>query len=463
MIVEPFERRMLRNFFAGVRSTLILIAKKNGKTTLLAALALFHLLSTPDAECVIAAASRDQAAIMLKQIRGFIRRSPLLKARLEVTKRVITYEAMGGQIEIRASDVDTLDGVIPTLGLIDALDRHKHPDVYGVIRDGLGPRNGQLIAISTAGDDENSPLGQLREKAYRLPGMKRDGAYRYVASEDFALHEWALDPEDDRTYDPDASKAEKRRVLKIVKTANPSSWQTIDELRKRHDDPSMMPWQWARFACGVWVAGEESAISEREWRACAVPGQTIAAGTPGVVVGVDLATKWDTTAFVPIVLEDDGTVLVGEPIILEPPRDGTSLSYDAIFDAAETMAGRYPGCRFVLDPTRGGEQLAQEIDGLLEGCEVVTHSQDPRPMALAAERLMTKIAERQLEHPDHPELNRHVLSAAAYWVGERFKFVKRKRKKLPIDGLVALAMAVSNAVGDLIARPDPSDFKIETL
>ena len=69
LVVESFQQRMLADYFAGVRSTVILISKKNGKTSLLGALALYHLLTTPDAECVIAAASRDQAAIMLRQPR----------------------------------------------------------------------------------------------------------------------------------------------------------------------------------------------------------------------------------------------------------------------------------------------------------------------------------------------------------------------------------------------------------
>jgi phage terminase large subunit-like protein len=66
---------MLADYFGGTTETLILIPKKNGKTTLMAALALYHLVVTEDAECVIAAASRDQAQIMLRQARGFIRRS----------------------------------------------------------------------------------------------------------------------------------------------------------------------------------------------------------------------------------------------------------------------------------------------------------------------------------------------------------------------------------------------------
>jgi phage terminase large subunit-like protein len=55
---------MLADYFDGTRETLILLPKKNGKSTTLAALALFHLIATLDAECVIGAASRDQATIL---------------------------------------------------------------------------------------------------------------------------------------------------------------------------------------------------------------------------------------------------------------------------------------------------------------------------------------------------------------------------------------------------------------
>lgn len=445
LVVEAFQRLMLRDYFAGVRSTVIIISKKNGKTTLLGALALFHLLTTPDAECVIAAASRDQASIMLRQIRGFIRRSPDLAERLDVTQRVISYERLGGQIRILASDVDTVDGAIPTLVLIDELHRHKHPDVYGVLRDGLGPRQGRMVTISTAGDDQNSPLGSLRAKAYAAKGMKRDGAYRYVKTRDFALHEWALEPNADR------------KDLKLVKTANPASWQTISELRKRHDDPSMVDWQWARFACGIWMAGEESAVSEKDWRGCADEKATVPPGTPNVRIGVDLAQKWDTCAWVPMYRRDDGVVVVGKPTILTPPQDGTSLPYEEIWTVAREMADRWPGCQFVFDPTRGGEQLAQQIDGEIENCEVAVHSQDPRPMCLAAERLTKAISEREIIHCDDPELNAHVLAAGAYFIGERWKFVKQRKKKMPIDGVVALAMAHSTLIADDSA-PDNSVY-----
>jgi phage terminase large subunit-like protein len=432
--LHQFQRKMLADLFAGRRETLILISKKNGKSTLLAALALFHLCTTPDAECVIAAASRDQASIMLRQAQGFIRRSKPLQQVLRVKQREIVHLRLGGRVRILASDVDTADGVIPTLALVDELHRHKSADLYGIFRDGLGPRNGQMVTISTAGDDEQSPLGELRAVAHALPGLVREDAYRYVATEEFALHEWALDPDEDRDN------------MAIVKLANPAPWHTIKVLKSLHDSPSMKPWQWGRFACGVWMAGEDSAITEKEWRACADPNCEIPADATGVYVGIDLGWKWDTTAIVPVWRPDNSDVaIVGKSVIVVPPRDGSATAFEDIWEPIEEIAKRYGEVQFVLDPEAGGEQLAQHIESEL-GVEPAVHSQKTTPMQLAAQRLSEAISEKRLKHPDDQTLNAHVLAAGAKQEGERWKFVKAKRKRAPIDGVIALAMAHSTLI-----------------
>jgi hypothetical protein len=64
-------------------------------------------------------------------------------------------------------------------------------------------------------------------------------------------------------------------------------------------------------------------------------------------------------------------------------------------------------------------------------------------MALAAQRLTTAIANRAIRHPDHSELNRHVLSAVPKTVGESWRFGKSSKRSVPNDGVIALAIAVS--------------------
>ncbi|HZW74854.1 MAG TPA: terminase large subunit, partial [Caldimonas sp.] len=226
----PEQRTMVAPYFDGVRETLILTSKKNGKTTLLAALALYHLLTTRDAMCVIGAASRDQATILYDQATGLVERSELVTLfRAQKGYRRIDARWDRGRIRVLAADENTADGVIPTLALVDELHRHKTAGLYGIFRDGLGPRDGRLITISTAGASLDSPLGELRARAYELPGFERDGVYRHVRTAEFALHEWALTPESDVND------------LELVASANPAPWQTVEQLRKRHESPSMTP------------------------------------------------------------------------------------------------------------------------------------------------------------------------------------------------------------------------------
>ena len=67
------------------------------------------------------------------------------------------------------------------------------------------------------------------------------------------------------------------------------------------------------------------------------------------------------------------------------------------------------------------------------------------------------VAVRGLEHPDDDELNRHVLSAVPRQLPVGWRLVKPKGKNLPIDGAIALAMAlrVLTAVDDTPTEPRP--------
>lgn len=444
LLLEPFQERMLADYFEGVRETLILIPKKCGKTTTLAALALYHLLTTPDAACYVAAASREQATLIFDAACGFVARSPALREQLIVRRgyRELWTSDKRGKLKVLASDVDTADGVLCTLALVDELHRHRSGGLYGVLADGLGPRDGQIVTISTAGDDENSPLGQLRQRAHALPGLVRDGAYRYVRAQDFALHEWALDADQDLDD------------LALVKTANPASWQTIDELRKRRDSPATVPWQWARFACGVWMFGHDSAISDAEWRGCARPGLEIPAGAHGVVVGLDIAWRHDCTAMTPV-CRDGESIIVHPPTVLEPPGDGTSIDSEDVWSMIVALAARWPGLTIVADPNAGAPELLQRIERELTHVRLAEFAQAPHAMAMAAGRLQEAIATGTLRHPDDAVLTAHVLAAVATPVGEGYRLRKASKSGAPIDATIALAMAVSVLVAEENRDPEP--------
>jgi len=441
MRLYPFQKLIVRDLLQGTTETLALLPKKNGKSTLSSALALYHLVVTQDAECIIVAAARDQAAIILRQASGFIKRNDTLRELMKVSQREIRSLVDDGRIRVLASDEDTADGVIPTLAIVDELHRHKTAALYGVMRDGLGPRDGRMLTISTAGDDEDSPLGQMRTAAYALSDFRQKGAYRHARSSDgqYVMHEWALDPDQDRDD------------LAVVKTANPAPWQTEEALRRRQQSPSMTAWQWARFGCGVWLQGEDRAIGPVEWAECGADPVSPAEGTL-VRLGIDLGWKDDTTAIVPHWMEDDIAYL-GKPWILRAPKDG-GLRKAEVLAAIDQARRQFGAETIVIDPETEGRVLAQDLEEI--GFEVIAHSQKPGPMALAAERFYAAVRERKLRHPRDPGLTRHVLNAVKKSTLEgTWRFVKEtKQSSKHIDALIAAAMVHSVAMGE-IESPEP--------
>ena len=149
----------------------------------------------------------------------------------------------GGAMKVLAADSDTLDGWLGTLALGDELGRWPSGENYGLLRANVVPRNGQIIGISTASDDEANPLGKLRAQAMKVPTFRRDPEnpkHKIATSKSFAMHEWSLDPGDDYTD------------ITTIKLVNPASWMTEELLQEELDSPSFTPWAHQRFRCGLW-------------------------------------------------------------------------------------------------------------------------------------------------------------------------------------------------------------------
>ena len=368
----------------------------------MAALGLYHLLVTQDAECLIAASSRDQATILYEQAAGFVDRSPSLQRHVKVQRgyRMVRAIRGNGRIRVLAADVDTADGVIPTLALVDELHRHKSLSLYGVFRDGLGPRGGQMLTISTAGDSEASALGEMRAAAHTLEDVKRDARHTVARSPNggFVLHEWALDREDDRAD------------MRVVKMANPASWQSEEALRRRYESPSMLPAQWARFACGIWQATDDWWLRAEQWAQGArvgglVPRERVALGFDGSRVG-------DSTALVACRLSD---ALLVPLAVWEAPegrhRDGSWEVPAGEVDAAVAAAmSTYTVLRGYFDPPLWQsdiERWEQEF-----GAPAVTGFHTARaPMLPAVERFRTDLLAGEVGHNGDPRLTRHIMNA----------------------------------------------------
>lgn len=296
MRLEEFQRRMLAGFFEGCRESVVCIAKGSGKTTLLGALALYELLTDPGCEGAVCAASRDQAALLLTQLRGFVERSPGLASRVRLKQREAINQRTGGRFRVLASDVDTMDGLILSFAVADELHRWRSPERYTILLSGVQKRDGRLFGISTAGVRDEGLLWGMRERALEM-GAARDGAYLTLRTDRFAWHEWSL--ADDASL----------RDVEAVKEANPAPWVTVELLRERFESPSMTETDWRRFSANQWVERHEldAVISFPVWVALAEPG---ARASSTLLFAIDSAFDGTTSAIAAAGYDDQDRVVV---------------------------------------------------------------------------------------------------------------------------------------------------------
>jgi phage terminase large subunit-like protein len=412
---EDWQEAFLQDVFDGYPECWLVVPEGNGKTTLMAALALYHCEHRIMASVPVAASSREQAEIMYRQAEGFVLRSPRLydtvhsaiqsaKGKrktdvprflpLEGHRRINHFE--GGRIQVFAADDRTGDGVIPSLGLIDELHRHRNLGLYRTWAGKLLKRGGQIVTISTAGEP-GSDFEETRERIRQSSDATREGSFVRAATSRIVLHDWAVSEKDDA------------EDVTVVKAANPFSGVTVEALRDKLASETMTPQHWRRFVCNLPTRSEYAAIQEAEWFGAQVAGE-IPRGEE-TWVGADIAFKWDTTALVPLWVKSDKYRLFGTPKILTPPRDGTSLDPTKIERAFIELHERNPIHTVVMDPHRA-EELAAWLEREI-GCRVLEMSQGIPVQVEEYAKFMEALRRGWIKHTGDAEFNRHVLNAVA--------------------------------------------------
>jgi phage terminase large subunit-like protein len=420
--LEPFEKKPLRDHFRGATEVLDLISKGNGKSTIFAALGLYHLEFWPesDPEVDIGASSRDQATILFNQAAKMVKRSEL-EDMFDVKggyRHIRLKRNPDAVLRVHPADAKTVDGVLPTLALVDELHRHPSAELYGVFRDGVDKRNGQMITMSTAGTKEDSPLGVLRKRAMELPTFKRRGVYSHARSADgsFVLHEWSLTDEDDLEN------------LKLVKKANPASWITIKKLHQRKASPSMTPARWARFACGVWTEGEEPWLEPKDWDQLRVDiGQLKESESVWVAVSTGINPGYALAAK----REDGGVAIKARVFEGDPPL---GMLIDEIRKLGEVYV--------VESVTWGQTAFARPAEELEESAvPMVEFPYKPQRLSAASLTLKTLIQERKLRHDGDPALRAQVMAGRTKETEEGWRLVPTHGTR----ALIALAVACHQA------------------
>ena len=174
-VLQEWQKRFIRDIYEPVhpdgrrvvRRAVLSMARKNGKTALIAAIALAHLVGPErqkHGEIYSAANDHDQAAIIFKFAKQIVELEPELAEQIDIvtsTKTMVgrrtatTYKAI-------SAEAGTKHGYSPSLVIYDELAQSQKRDLYDVLDTSFGSAAEPLfIVISTQSNDPQHILSQL--------------------------------------------------------------------------------------------------------------------------------------------------------------------------------------------------------------------------------------------------------------------------------------------------------------
>ena len=317
------------------------VPRKNAKTTISAAVALYAFLADREAgaEVYNAATTRTQARIAFNIARSMVRKNSALRSHYGVKtyRYSLAVERTDSVFEALSSDGDTLDGLNPHFALVDEFHAHKKRDVYEVIRSGVGARKQSLVwLITTAGTDFAGICFELRgyaETNLTAPWTERDETFFSII--------YTLDKEDDW------------RTEKAWRKANPNYGISVDpddmlsQVRRAINVPSARNSVLTKHF-NIWCNATELWVSAEAWeaRGNAKLEKKDFHGCP-CWIGVDLASLKDMAAVVYLFVTEANEYVAFFDFYL--PEETVQLSSNASYDgwASEGLITTTPG--FTID------------------------------------------------------------------------------------------------------------------
>lgn len=285
------------------RTALLMVPRKNAKTTLAAVLCLHMLTADGEvgADVYSAATKKDQARIVYDMASKMARRVPQFLAHFGVVilERELKVDATGSQFSPLSADDKTLDGLNPSFAVVDELHAHRTRGVWDVLVTALGSRaQPMLLAISTAGTSIGGICHEVLTYGHKvLQGVFDD--------DEFFCINYTIDEADREHWDDEA----------VMRKANPNwgvsvnpAWMLAQAKMARRSPAAINNFLTKHL--NVWVRAVSPWMPLESWNACADERLTLEdlVGAQRIVVTVDLAEVNDIASIVATALYADGTI-----------------------------------------------------------------------------------------------------------------------------------------------------------
>ena len=468
-ILLPWQEQIIRDVFGIIkedgnrqfRTAYIEIPKKNGKSELAAAVALYLLFGDGEAspEVYGAAADRQQAGIVFDVAKVMTEMNPALMKRCKVlgaSKKILNNQN-NGFYQVLSAEVGTKHGLNVSGLVFDELHTQPNRNLYDVLTKGSGDAREQPLyfLITTAGNDINSICYEVHQKAKDiLDGKKIDPQFYPVI--------YGAEMDDDWT-DPN-----------VWKKANPSLGETIQlesvkaACKEAQDNPAEEN-VYRQLRLNQWVKQAVRWMQMDKWDACSFPVSEKAIEGRICYGGLDLSSTTDITAFVLVFPpeDDDGKYevlpyfwLPEETLDLRVRRDhvpydvwekqgylitteGNVIHYGFIETFIEDLGTRY-NIREIAFDRWGAVQMVQNLEGM--GFTVVPFGQGFSSMSSPTKELMKLVLEQRIAHSGNPVL-RWMMDNIVVRTDPAGNIKADKSKSTEkIDGCIALIMALDRAL-----------------
>lgn len=153
------------------REILLIVARKNGKSTIASGIGLYLQVADgePGAEIYAVATKKDQAKLVWMDAKRMVNKSPALRKRIKPLVSELRADFNDSSFKPLGSDSETLDGLNVHGAMMDEIHAWKDKNLYDVIVDGTSAREQPMIfMITTAGTIRESVYDMKYEEAEML-------------------------------------------------------------------------------------------------------------------------------------------------------------------------------------------------------------------------------------------------------------------------------------------------------
>lgn len=460
-IISDIFGTVKENGYRKYNTVYVEIPKKNGKSELAAAIALYLTCGDNEwgAEVYGCASDRQQASIVFDVAVEMIDQCPALKKRIKPIMSVkrIVYKPTNSFYQVLSAEAYTKHGLNVHGVIFDELHAQPNRELFDVMTKGSGDARTQplFFLITTAGTDRNSICFEQHQKAVDIiEGRKIDFTFYPVIYGIKDEADWSLE---ENWY-----------------KANPSLGHTIDieKVRNAYISAKENPAEeniFRQLRLNQWVKQSTRWMQMDKWDQCDFNIDLDSLRGRECYGGLDLSSTTDITAFVlvfPPRNEEEKYIILPyfwipeDNLKLRVRRDhvpydvwekqgfiktteGNVVHYGFIEKFIEELGTKYNIKEIAFDRW-GAVQMVQNLDGM--GFTVVAFGQGYKDMSPSSKELMKLTLEKKIAHGGNPVLR--WMMDNIYVKTDPAGNIKPDKEKSTekIDGAVALIMALDRTI-----------------